>query len=454
MKRIALRLLVISSATLLWIAAADGRTRPRYGGTLRAASSFGRWPANGVPAFLVGPVFETLVTLDDKGQPQPALATSWTVSSGGRRWEIILRKNVHFSDGQPVTPGDVAVRLQRIDADGWTVGTTADSLIFESKQPDLNFPALLSLPEFAISAEKANGHPVGTGPFLIAEEGPLRLLAVDDYWGGRPYVDEVQIATDRQSRDQVAEFALDRTDVAEIGADQWRRAQQEHWRTDASRPAETVLLNIVSTKRELQDARIREAISLAIDRASIHNVIFQRRGEVGNGLLPNWLTGYEFLFAAPPDLSKARELLSWAGRVPPLTIGYDASNAVDRVIAERVALNVRDIGISMSTVPNSASVPDIRIQHVVLPSLDPSIALDGDVKMLRILPVAHGTTPEALYNNERAALHTYLAIPLVHLPRITAVKDRVRNWTASPLGEWRFEYLWIAPRSNTREAQQ
>src|SRR5215470_14659103 len=80
MRRFCSILLVVSS---LWPALAPGATRPHYGGSLRVAAK--ETPASLDPASLAvsGPiglsrlVFETLVTLDDRGQTQPGLATSW-----------------------------------------------------------------------------------------------------------------------------------------------------------------------------------------------------------------------------------------------------------------------------------------------------------------------------------------------------------------------------------------
>ena len=44
-------------------------------------------------------IFDTLVTLDDKGQPQPKLAMSWTHSEDYKIWTFKLRPGVKFHDG-------------------------------------------------------------------------------------------------------------------------------------------------------------------------------------------------------------------------------------------------------------------------------------------------------------------------------------------------------------------
>src|SRR5260370_16536790 len=65
------------------------------------------------------------------------------------------------------------------------------------------------------------------------------------------------------------------------------------------------------------DLRAREAVALSIDRATIHNVILQKQGIPAAAILPQWLSGYAFLFPVAPDLDRPRALPLAA---PPLTL--------------------------------------------------------------------------------------------------------------------------------------
>jgi len=58
-------------------------------------------------------MFETLVSLDEQGKPEPALASSWQAEPGNQRWQFFLRHGVTFQDGAPVTPDAVAASLRR-----------------------------------------------------------------------------------------------------------------------------------------------------------------------------------------------------------------------------------------------------------------------------------------------------------------------------------------------------
>lgn len=445
MKRSTFPLLAISSVALL-VGTAQARTRPRYGDTLRVDTQTIAMSGDYTPEVLVGLVFETLVTEDANGRLQPGLASSWASTNNGRRWEFTLRPGVRFQNDELCDSPAMASSLAQIPGFPWQVRATARGLVIESDTPQPDLPALLSLPRYAIFAMTADGRAVGTGPFSIENRtgSSFSLKANDNYWGGRPFVDSVQMLTSRSMRDQATDLSFDRADVVELAPEQLRRAQQDRLRLEVSRPSETIFLVFDSAKPELSDVRLRQAISLAIDRAAIRNVIFQHQGEIASGLLPNWLSGYEFLFPADQDLSRARQLRADIGQVPTITIGYDSGDPISRLIAERIALNAHDIGLNMQAVTGSG---DLRLRRMALPSLNPEAALSGVVDRLNLPAAGPISGTESLFNTERAALQTYSAIPLVHLPRVVTMKDRVRDWSASPDGHWHLDQLWMATRN-------
>lgn len=447
MKRIASQFFALSSAALLLVASAQGRTRPRYGESVRVEMQASVSDYDATPDVLAGLVYETL-TINDGGSLRPGLAGEWSVMDGNH-WNFKLRPGVLFHDGSPFFTATVANALAKNPVPGCRMRTSADSMLFdcESKSVRRDLAMELSSPRYVIASTGLDGAAIGTGPFRIEkrEHTRIALRANDDYWGGRPFLDALEIVPGKPTRDQLSDFALERADIVELSADQWRRAQQDRLRVELSQPAVTVYLLIQSTKPELRDVRLRQAISLSIDRAAIHNVIFQRQGEIAGGLLPNWLTGYAFLFNAAPDSNKARQLRNELGPVSPITIGYDVNDPLERLIAERVALNARDAGINLTAMPRSSAV-DIRLRQVQISSADPASALAGVIQELDITPTMTGSNAESLYASERAALQAYKAIPLVHLPRITAMKNRIHNWASSPTGAWELDTIWAAPR--------
>jgi len=447
MKRITFTLLVISSAALL-VTALQARTRPRYGDTLRADTQTVVMSGDPTPDALAGEVFENLVKADSNGHLQPGLATLWNTNNGGYRWEFYLREGVTFHDGTTFDAAAVVRSFSKVANTPWRVRAGNGSVIFESDTAQPNLPALLSLPEYAIASTNSDGDVAGTGPFSLDKRtGPMfSLKANDDYWGGRPFMDSLELLTSRSLRDQSTDFSFDRADVVELAPEQLRKAQQDRMRLDTSRPSETIFLVFDSAKPELRDIRLRQAVALCVDRAAIRNVIFQHQSEIASGLLPNWLSGYEFLFSSEQDIMHARQLRLEVGQVGALTIGYDSGDLTGRLIAERIALNAHDIGLNLQAV---AGTGDLRLRHVDLRSLNAAAALNEIVDRLNLGSPAPSPSADSLYNNERAALQTFSAIPLVHLPRVTVLKDRVRDWTPSPAGTWHLDEVWIARSTRT-----
>jgi len=252
--------------------------------------------------------------------------------------------------------------------------------------------------------------------------------------GGRPYLDSVDITLGRPLRDQSIDLELNKADVVELGPNELRRqpAGRKLWTSSPVR-----ILSIVFSPR-IEDPRVREALALAVDRAAIHAVLLQRQGEVSGALLPQWLSGYAFLFPTVTDLPRARGLAAGAR---PMTLGVE--DAAARPIAERIALNARDAGLSIS-VTTQPETADLRLTELHIASTDPGRALAGIAATLGMPEPPRTNTAEGLFNAERALLEGFRVIPLIHLPDIYGVGPRVRGGSGiTPDGEWIFENLWL-----------
>ena len=108
MKRIP-SLWIAAASALIALGTVDAARRPRYGGELRVemrAALRTLDPAvNSTDAALLVPaVFETLVRFDEKGDPQPSLATSWSHDAARKRWVFAARPNVMLHNGTPWSP--------------------------------------------------------------------------------------------------------------------------------------------------------------------------------------------------------------------------------------------------------------------------------------------------------------------------------------------------------------
>ena len=383
MKRTVLRWIAAASALAIL---AQGARRPRYGGELRIemhAAPRTLDPAESIPEpFLAGAVFETLVRLDERGDPQPWLATSWAHDAARKCWIFSPRPNVVLHNGAPWTPAPIEV---------------------PDDQPIEQILREMSRSKNAIVIRGADGSLIGTGPFRIArwEAGKSATLAAhDSYWGGRPYVDSVDLRMGRDFSDQAADLQLGKADVIESAT-----------KKSADAPSEILALQF---EDRVPDA-VREAVALSIDRAAIHGVILQKQGEPSAALLPQWLSGYSFLFSAERNLARARQL----GQAT-LAFAYDAKDPILRPVAQRIEVNAREAGIAMHPATGPA---DVRLVRLPVTSRDPMAALEDLAAILKA-PIS----ASAPYDAERALLAGYRLVPIVHLPKTWSLSPRVRNW--------------------------
>jgi ABC-type transport system substrate-binding protein len=203
----------------------------------------------------------------------------------------------------------------------------------------------------------------------------------------------------------------------------------------------------------VQDARIREAISLAVDRASIADVVLQRQGVPAGSLLPNWLSGYAFLFPSALDLPRAKGLLAATGREVSrsvsLVLVYDSGDVEARAVAERVAVNLKETGIAVQlsgqTTGSTTKSPvaDMRLVRQRISSPDTAAALPALLTSLGE-PSAVLETLEESYAAERVPIDAFRVIPLVHVSENYGLSPQVRDWMPPRWGGWRLEDVWLA----------
>jgi peptide/nickel transport system substrate-binding protein len=391
MKPTALRWIAGVSA-LISLATGEAARRPHYGGELRVEM---RADASDL---IAGAVFETLVRLDDHGDPQPWLATSWTHDAARKRWIFTPRANVTMHNGAIWTPAAIEI---------------SDEKPIEQ--------ILRELARNAVIVRADDGSMIGTGPFHVAHSEPgkrLTLAAHDGYWGGRPYLDTIQITMGRSLRDQAVDLEVGKADVVEI-------APTQRQRTNAyvSQPRELFALQF--------DDRVppatREAVALSIDRTAIYNVLLQKTGEISGALLPRWLSGYAFLFSMERNVARAKQLAPGAA----LSFAYDRQDSLIRAIGERISVNTSEAGI---TLRQAAGTPDVRLIETPILSRNAWTSLE-DLSTIFKMPLSGMN----LYEAERALLADFRIVPLFHLPDAWAMNGHVRNWPG-------LADVWLDPR--------
>ena len=437
---------------------ATAETRPHYGGTLRvmlqSTPNALAIPADATPsdywdmARTLSLIGDTLVKIDALGRPQPGLAVSWLSDPVARHWQFKLLSGVKFHDGSTATP-EAITQILRANNPNWNVKATSDSVVIDSEAARPSMLAELALPRNLLLKRNTSGLPIGTGAFLVSEWQPgklLKLTANEESWSGRPFADVVQIEFGKSLRDQAVALDLDKADVIEsppqAPGSQSRGPSSSlssslSLSPSVSLPVELMAL-VFPANSKAQDPRLRQALALAIDRKPIQSVLLKGAGEAAGTILPNWMTGYSTVFPAVSNPQRARAVLG-ESRQPALNLSYDPRDAQAQLIAERIALNARDVGLTVQV--SLSGTEDIRLTRVALPSPDPGTSLAEAARELGLspstLPMAErGRTVEDLYQAERGLLDQYSVIPLFHLPLASVSGGRVRGLQPDTLGQW------------------
>ncbi len=378
------------AVSCLPVVLAVGLLRPHYGGTLRVETSAAMGEMRKTP--FAGQIYETLVRSDRRGEIRPWLATTWTHDAAARKWMFTPRKNVVLADGLVWNPGE-------------------DILNAPDTKPREEILAEAALPESAVAE---------SGPFRVGEQNAhetVRLFANEGYWGGRPFLDSVEIQMGRTRRDQLLDFEVGKADVVEAEITDIRTLKQRDVVVQVSKPLETVALVFENAKIP---SAIRQAVALSVDRLAMQRVMLDRQGEVTGALLPQWISGYAFLFPAARDLVRAKTL---AGAGTTLSLCEDAQDRLLHSLADRIAVDVSQAGIAVRSAGNAC---DVRLVRLSIGSANAQEAL------LRLASQLDVTAPAwaSAYAMECELLRGTRVVPLFQLPVVYALRPKVRNWSA------------------------
>jgi ABC-type transport system substrate-binding protein len=479
MKRLLLQLFAISSLMLL-AAAAYGGSRPRYGGTVRIllhdrVLSIDPLSDEDHPSArdrMAALTFENLTQIAAQGRLHPGLALSWHADQSKRAWQFRLRL-ANFHDGTVLTAADVAASLAKSNPAWKYSAVDRQTVSIETPYAVQQMPELLALPRYAIVKRQADGNNapilIGTGSYKLNQWQAgehAQFTANEDYWGGRPFPDSIEFQMGLSLREQLMDRQLGPFTATELSVDQIRNVEQNNQTVMLSRPADLLALVFPQPDsggrpgKKPVDARVRQALGLTMNRAAISNVIFQRRAIPASGLLPQWLTGYEFMFSSVADMNRAKELRADAAAyvvISPISLAYDFADPLARLAAERIAVDAREAGITVqpyaeshinSKAARASMNADAVLLRVPLQSLDPSVAmaarLDDLGLPLESVPAILGATrPEDLLEIERKLLESNRVLPVAHVPQVLWLNSTAHNWQQELNGAWDLDQLWM-----------
>jgi ABC-type transport system substrate-binding protein len=477
--------------------------RPQYGGVLRVelrASSVTlnprRWKP-GSPEYatnqrLAELIFDRLVSLDNYGRFQPQLAIEWSHDGSAKRWQFTLRQGVKFSDGSLLAPGDVVAALQPLLANGTQISATPTGVVIQSGNSATDLLEQLASGANFIYRSDEQGNLFGTGPFVLektnvnatrAEKSALDAAAPQTQhlrfrfnelcWSGRPFLEGIEVTLGVPPLRALLDSQLGKADLAEISEDIARRAQQSNVKLWASSPLTLYAVKFAAPAKSANDKTLREALNLSLDRNAMARVLLQKQAEAAPSFLPQWLSGYAFLFDMDANLERAKELraslpASAVGAAQPLRVSLDANSDLAKLIAERVAVNARVAGLTLQIVSRSATrgtsdgvaaraESEAQLVSWRYTSLSPREALESFTTISR-WEIPQGGVPvdaDARYAWEKRMMEEKNILPLVAVPDFAALDARVRNWSPSAWGGWHLADVWLEQSdagTNARDA--
>ncbi|WP_156960315.1 ABC transporter substrate-binding protein [Amycolatopsis taiwanensis] len=455
-------------AALLVPACSAGSTASVSQGPDTLAVGFSAEPANldftrtdgaAIPQALLYNVYEGLVKLDANGRIVPLLAESWTVTDGVS-YDFRLRPGVKFSNGAPFTSADVKFSIERVATD-WTISLKSKMDVVDHVEvvDPLRVRVVLKRPSngwlFDMTsrvgamfsptgvADLANTA-IGTGPYLVAQRRPgdsLVLRRNPGYWGSPPAYATVVLKYIKDSTALNNALLSNGIDViSQIAApDSVPQFENDNrFNVLEGTTNSEVVLSFNGAKAPFDDVRVRQALTLAIDRRAVLATAWANRGTLIGSMVPPTDPWYEDLSNFYPyDPARARALLDQTGqrnlslrlRIPNLSYAVSAAQVVQSDLA--------DIGVQVTIEP--LDFPAVWLKQVFTEH-------DFDLSIVAHVEARDITTfgnPRYYWGYDNPSVRQLLSAADSGTPQeqITDMQAVARTITAEAAADW----LFLAP---------
>jgi len=307
-------------------------------------------------------IFNSLIKYDKNGKLVGDLAKDYKFLDD-KTLIFKLRDNVYWHDGVKFSAKDVLFTYKVITSkkvftpyasdfryvkdvkilDDYTIKVTYKKPYFKA----LHTWMIGILPEHIlkndkdIMTSKFNQNPIGTGPyrlkkFKISED--IVLVANERYFEHKPHIEKIVYHFIPDPSTQFLMLKSKKLDVGSLSPLQYERQIDDEFK-NYYKIIEQIshgytYLGFNLRKKKFQDKRVREALSLAIDRKELVDILFFSHGRVCTGpFMPNSFAFNEKVKVPKKDLKKAKELLKEAG--------YDKNNPFEFEIATNSNNSIR-----------------------------------------------------------------------------------------------------------------
>lgn len=279
-------------------------------------------------------VAETLVSSDLEGDLEPGLSPAWSESADGRSWTFELPVGATFHDDTPVTAEAAVESLQAAYAEAASplaaapidaIVVDGDAVRIDLDAPYPSLPAVLTHYSTVVLAPSSYDgarvtQVIGTGPYEIEEvELPARVEVerFDDFRGAQPAIEHISFQAVARAESRALMAISDQADVV-FGLEPSGRQRVDE--TDeaemvSSLQPRSLMMKVNVQDPILEDLRVREALSLALDRESMADAVLREEELAATQLFPPSLTAWNQPDLEPleHDTDAAAALLDEAG---------------------------------------------------------------------------------------------------------------------------------------------
>jgi peptide/nickel transport system substrate-binding protein len=343
--------------------------------------------------------YNRLVEWGADGKIEPVLAESWTTTPDGRTWTFKLRRGVKFHNGRELVADDVKFTYDRVmDANIGSGGRGYFLAIdgieipdkytvrIHTKQPSAsllaalagNWSAIVPRDEYEKRGDLRRTA-IGTGPFVLEEWVPqshLKARKNPDYWEkGKPSVDAVEIKIIPDEASIVAQLRTGNIHHALLEDNKNYLLVKDDKRLNAMRSPrlgfDCMIMNL--GRKPFEDVRVRQAISLAIDRSEVLQVAASGLGQVTGPLTPAmkpWALPIEaFKEWYTPNPERAKKLLAEAGFPNGFKTTLKAIPTFPTMVAgsQVIAAQLKRIGVEVQIIQEEYGV---WIKNIIKPNFN------------------------------------------------------------------------------------
>ncbi|SMG15275.1 ABC transporter substrate-binding protein [Dethiosulfovibrio salsuginis] len=316
---------------------------------------------------------ETLIDLDDEGNPIPLLAEEFE-QIDPTTYRFVLRKGVKFHNGDPFTAADVLYSIERAKSPLGSaikqypeiiesvVAEDDYTVVIKIKYPFTPFWGTMAHTSLAVVNQRAveeKGdmypmNPVGTGPFTMKEwvkNDKLVLERFEEYWGDKPAYKTLVMRSVPESVNRTIELETGAVDIAYLipTADVSRVKDNKDLNVISAYQHSTCFMGFNTAKEPWNDPRVREAVKLALDINGARHAVFRGTGETPVSLVPKTIK-YSDQSATMPkrDVERAKQLLAEAGVKLPLKAQIWSNAYKPRVdLAQIFQAQLKEVGIEI-----------------------------------------------------------------------------------------------------------